>query len=212
MKSLILATFGYQSISVSDPIFIAFSLGAYLTGSVSGAILVCQLFGLADPREHGSHNPGATNVYRLGGAFPALTTLFVDALKGALPVALATALSATPMQQGAIALFAMTGHILPVFFAFRGGKGVATAMGAGLALAWPTTLVITSLWLTLAWLYRYSSIASLGAALTAPLFSLYFSPDYTESYLLISVIILIRHRTNLLRLIGGQELSLNRRS
>src|SRR5690606_38552561 len=95
---------------------------AYLLGSVSSAILVCRLFRLPDPRDRGSHNPGATNVYRLGGAFPALLTLLGDSLKGVIAVAIARALEFSPLEQGFTAMGAILGHMLPIFFRLRGGK------------------------------------------------------------------------------------------
>ena len=180
-------------------------LGAYMLGSVLMAPLVCRLFRLPDPRRQGSGNPGATNVYRLGGRWPALLTLVLDAAKGAVPVILA-GIMGLPLVWGAIvAMCAIAGHMLPVFSRFRGGKGVATALGACLVLAPLSTLVLATLWLLIFWCWRISSLASVITALAAPLVSAWLEPHTLTIFLLIATLILIRHRTNLLRLWRGSE-------
>ncbi|MCP5209571.1 MAG: glycerol-3-phosphate 1-O-acyltransferase PlsY [Hahellaceae bacterium] len=181
------------------------SLVAYLLGSICVAIPVCKLFSLPNPSESGSKNPGATNVYRLGGWLPASITLTGDALKGTLPVLLSINLDHSAIEQGLVAMFAICGHMLPIFFKFQGGKGVATTLGAGIALAWTTTLALTLIWISFFALFRVSSIASLAAAFTAPFISHLMSPDYTFIFLIISMLIVIRHRANVIKILHRQE-------
>jgi glycerol-3-phosphate acyltransferase PlsY len=181
------------------------SLVAYLLGSICIAIPVCKLFHLPDPTQSGSKNPGATNVYRLGGYYPAIITLLIDALKGTLPVMAAIQLGLPPLEQGIVGMFAICGHMLPVFFQFRGGKGVATTLGAGLAMAWPTTLALTLLWISIFALCRVSSIASLSAAVAAPFLSYLMNPDYSLIFLVISMLIIVRHRSNVISILHRRE-------
>jgi acyl phosphate:glycerol-3-phosphate acyltransferase len=192
-------------------IFSAVLVCAYLLGSVSSAILVCRIFRLPDPRQKGSHNPGATNVYRLGGALPALLTLFGDALKGVLAVILARALAFTPLEQGFAAMAAILGHMLPIFFQLRGGKGVATCLGAGLVLAWQTTLALTGIWIVIATCFRISSVASLATALSAPIIAYYLNPVYWQVFLIIGMMIIVRHHENIANLVRGKERRLGRK-
>ncbi len=178
---------------------------AYLVGSISGAMLTARLFRLPDPRSHGSKNPGATNIYRLGGTLPALITLGIDALKGALPVMAAQWLGLSVLEQSLVGLFAITGHMLPVFYGFHGGKGVATALGVGLALATTTTLWLTVLWGSLFRVTKTSSLASLVSAALAPILAWFCDPEYTLLFLLLSPVIVLRHRENIIKLIRHQE-------
>lgn len=180
-------------------------VGAYLLGSVITAPAVCRLFALPDPRLHGSGNPGATNVYRLGGAAPAIVTLILDAAKGALPVGLAHSLGVTPLWQAIVGLCAITGHMLPLFAGFHGGKGVATAFGAGLALAPATMGVLALVWLLLVWRTRISAVGSIVAALLAPIVSALLDPDSLLLFVLMTLLILVRHRDNLIRLWQHRE-------
>ncbi len=180
-------------------------LGAYLLGSVLTAPLVCRLFRLPDPRREGSGNPGATNVYRLGGRWPALLTLFLDAAKGAVPVMVAAVLGFPLAWAAVVAMCAIAGHMLPVFSRFRGGKGVATALGACLIIAPLSTLVLTTAWLLIFWRWRISSLASVITALAAPAISAWLEPHTLMIFVLIAVLILVRHRANLLRLWQGRE-------
>lgn len=183
---------------------------AYLMGSICSAILICRLFALPNPNLCGSGNPGATNVYRLGGWLPASITLLLDALKGALPVILAIQLDCTPTEQGMIGMSAICGHMLPIFFKFQGGKGVATTLGAGLILAWPTTTALTLIWVSIFSLSKVSSIASLSAAFAAPILSLILSPDDTMTFLIIAMLIVVRHRTNMINILRHQERRIRR--
>jgi len=128
---------------------ILFPLAAYLIGSVSAAIIVCRLMKLPDPRSAGSGNPGATNVLRVGGKTAAAITLAGDALKGFIPVFVASILGVTPLILGLTALAAVLGHLFPVFFQFKGGKGVATSFGAIFGIAWLAGLLTLTTWLCL---------------------------------------------------------------
>lgn len=141
---------------------------AYLCGSISSAILVCRLCGLPDPRTSGSGNPGATNVLRIGGKGAAVAVLIFDVLKGMLPVWGAYELGVSPFWLGLIAIAACLGHIWPVFFGFKGGKGVATAFGAIAPIGWDLTGVMAGTWLLTVLLSGYSSLGAIVSALIAP--------------------------------------------
>ncbi|MEC9083696.1 MAG: glycerol-3-phosphate 1-O-acyltransferase PlsY [Pseudomonadota bacterium] len=182
--------------------------GAYLAGSVLFAIPVCRLWNLPDPRALGSGNPGATNVYRAGGWQPALATLVLDAFKGWLPVWLGQSLGMSILVQAMIALCAVTGHMIPAFYRFKGGKGVATALGAGLALAPLTTAIMAGLWLGLMWRWRISAVASLVAITSGPLISALLEPETLPLFGLLTLLIVVRHRNNLIRLAQGRETGL----
>ncbi|MBS3804723.1 MAG: glycerol-3-phosphate 1-O-acyltransferase PlsY [Oleiphilaceae bacterium] len=178
---------------------------AYLGGSVLFALPVCRLWQLPDPRTRGSGNPGASNVYRVGGGTPAAIALLLDAAKGALPVWLAGHLGLPVSAQAVVALCAVTGHMAPLFLRFQGGKGVATALGTGLALAPATTLLISGVWILIFWRWRVSALASVIAALCGPLVSVLVDPDALLLFGLLAVFIVMRHRTNLVRLAQGRE-------
>ena len=183
---------------------------AYCLGSLSGAISSCRLFALKDPRTAGSNNPGATNVYRLGGAIPATLTLFIDSAKGAIPVYFAISADLPELTQGVVALAAITGHMYPLYFQFKGGKGVATTLGAGLILSPLTTFFITACWITVARKVRISSVASLTAAVTAPFAAYLLDPTYTLVYSFLSVMIIFRHKDNITGLFTGNEKRLDK--
>ena len=182
-------------------------LGGYLFGSISTAIIICKLMGLPDPRTAGSGNPGATNVARLGGKKAAALTLVGDMLKGLLPVLLAHLLQAGPVILAATALAAFLGHLYPVFFGFKGGKGVATGLGVIYGLYWPAGLLTTATWLAMAVMFRYSSLAALIAMLLAPLWFLWLWPEpaVIAAIVVLTVIIFWRHRSNISNLINGKE-------
>ena len=184
-----------------------FILLSYLLGSLSAAIIVCKLMGLPDPRSQGSGNPGTTNVLRIGGKKAAAITLLGDMLKGLVPVLLAKLFIDDPWTLAAVAFAALLGHLLPVFFKFQGGKGVATSLGVLLGLSWPAALVVLGVWLVMAAIFRISSLSALTASLAAPFAMLWFSPNIEFFWLtaLISVILLWRHRTNLKNLFEGKE-------
>ncbi len=184
-----------------------FPLIGYLCGSIASAVIVCRVMGLPDPRSDGSRNPGATNVLRLAGKKAAIATLLGDVLKGVLPVLAAHALALDEPVRALTALAAFLGHLYPVFFGFKGGKGVATAIGAIAALAWPVGVVFGIVWLMVARITRYSSAASLSGAAASPLaaFALGQPPSYGLVLAVMAVFILLRHRENIARLIEGRE-------
>ena len=182
-------------------------VAAYLLGSVSSAIVVARLMGLRDPRQVGSRNPGATNILRYGGKVAAVLTLLGDVLKGALAVLAARALTADP---GIIALsgfLAFLGHLFPVYFGFRGGKGVATAFGVWLAVSPLVGLLLAGTWLLVAALFRYSSLAALTAALAVPVYVWWRVPGtpYLVAGVAISAALIVRHRSNIRKLLAGKE-------
>ena len=188
-------------------VYALFILFSYLLGSLSAAIIVCKLMGLPDPRSQGSGNPGTTNVLRIGGKKAAVITLLGDLLKGLIPVALAKFFISEPWVLAAVAFAAILGHVLPVFFKFQGGKGVATSFGVLLGLAWPAALVVLAVWLAMAAMFRISSLSALVASLTAPFAMLWFSP-HLEFFWLTSVtalLLLWTHRSNLQNLLAGKE-------
>ncbi|MGK0673151.1 MAG: glycerol-3-phosphate 1-O-acyltransferase PlsY [Halothiobacillaceae bacterium] len=186
---------------------LALPLGAYLLGSLSTAIIVSRLLDLPDPRTIGSGNPGATNVLRTGRKGAALATLLGDMLKGLLPVALARLLEVGEITLIATALAAFLGHIYPIFFQFRGGKGVATALGVLLGLAPWLGLAALGVWLLVAVTLRYSSLAALIAAATAPVIAwgLGLSTATLIGITCMSVLLIARHRANIQRLLNGTE-------
>lgn len=180
---------------------------AYLIGSLSSAVIVCRLNGLPDPRTQGSKNPGATNVLRLAGKKYAIMVLLADMLKGLLPLLLANWLGSNPTTLGFTCLAAVMGHMYPVFFQFKGGKGVATALGAFLGLHFIMGVVIIATWLTVANFSRYSSLASIIAITFAPFYSLFVfrNMDLFFPLVLITIFVLYKHRDNISRLMVGEE-------
>ena len=198
------------------------ALAAYLLGSIAFAIVVSRALGLSDPRSFGSGNPGATNVLRSGNKLAALLTLLLDAAKGWLPVWLASAAQARGEVGAAlvplVALAVFLGHLYPVFFGFRGGKGVATAAGVLLAINPWLGLATLATWLIVALFTRYSSAAALAAAVFAPLYD-YFgwgvawpaSPARLAAVGAIALLIVWRHRGNIAKLLAGTESRIGRR-
>ncbi|TNF65313.1 MAG: glycerol-3-phosphate 1-O-acyltransferase [Gammaproteobacteria bacterium] len=179
---------------------------AYLLGSINMAILICMLFRLPSPRTIGSGNPGATNVLRLGGKLPAALTLLGDVLKGLIPVIIAKYLQLTFFEISLIGLLSIIGHIWPVFFKFKGGKGVATFIGVTFAFSWVIGICFVITWLIIALISRYSSLAALIATIEVPfiVFFLYgFKPMVVFS--IIAIIILLKHHGNIKRLLKGSE-------
>ena len=180
-------------------------LCAYLLGSLSAAILFCRLFGLPDPRSEGSRNPGATNVLRIGGKWPALVVLIFDMLKGMLPVWAGYYLGLTHFELGMVALAACLGHIFPVFFNFKGGKGVATAFGAIAPIAWGVAGSMLGTWLLVFWVSGYSSLSSVVTALLVPCYVWWFKPEFTFTVALVCCLLIYRHHINIQRLWRGEE-------
>ncbi len=185
---------------------------AYLLGSLSSAVLVCRLFGLPDPRTTGSGNPGATNVLRLGGKKAAAMTLVGDMLKGLLPTVIAQFASLPLAWVAAIGVASVVGHIFPVFFGFRGGKGVATGLGTLLGTHWVTGLLAIAIWLATCLVFRISSLAALVTFAAVPLLFILSGRTTTAIVLAImSVLLFWRHRDNIKRLMSGEEPRLGQR-
>ncbi len=180
---------------------------AYLTGSVSSAIIVCQLMGLPDPRGEGSGNPGATNVVRIGGKKAGAITLAGDALKGLIPVLIANILDVSSLLLSCVVFAAFIGHLYPVFFGFKGGKGVATSFGVALGVHIFLGLALLASWLLVYKIGRISSLSALIASLFAPLYAWLITGDLnlTITFGLITVILLWRHKSNIQKLISGTE-------
>ncbi|MEM7377640.1 MAG: glycerol-3-phosphate 1-O-acyltransferase PlsY [Pseudomonadota bacterium] len=186
---------------------IACLLLAYAVGSISSAVLVCRLLGLPDPRGEGSGNPGATNVMRIGGKGAAAATLAGDAGKGLLPTALAAGLIGTEGAVAACALGSFVGHVWPVWFQFKGGKGVATALGALFGTSLLVGVLAGATWLAVALAFRISSLAALAtfAAVPAYLYMSTGSALLTASFTVIAAVLFVRHRDNIGRLLRGEE-------
>ena len=182
-------------------------IAAYLMGSISSAIVVCRLMGLPDPRTQGSNNPGATNVLRIGGRKAAAITLLGDSLKGFVPVALCHLLDRPEQTFAVVGAAAFLGHLYPVFFGFRGGKGVATALGVQFGLGWTIGAAVAATWLFMAKVANISSLAALISMLLAPLYIwlLWPSPALIVMQVSITLLLIWRHRSNIRNLLQGSE-------
>lgn len=182
-------------------------ISAYLIGSLSTAIIVCQLMGLTDPRTVGSKNPGATNVLRIGGKKAAFFTLLGDVLKGLLPVLIAKQLGLDYEWLILVGIAAFLGHLYPLYYGFKGGKGVATAIGIYLAIHFGAGLAVVATWLLIAKGFKISSLAALIAVILSPLYFYAFTDSLNLSYglLLMALFIFWRHRSNIQNLINGSE-------
>lgn len=187
------------------PLVLLIIIGAYLLGSISSAVLISRLYRLPDPRDSGSGNPGATNVLRLGGKSAAGMVLICDVLKGMLPVWLSYLLHINPFLLGIIGIAACLGHIYPIFFHFRGGKGVATALGALAPIGWDLSGMLIGTWLLTVFITGYSSLGSLITALAAPMLTWLVKPEYTMAVSMLSCLIVLRHHDNVRRLLEGKE-------
>jgi glycerol-3-phosphate acyltransferase PlsY len=192
------------------------TVAAYLIGSLSFAVIVSSVMGLNDPRTYGSKNPGATNVLRSGSKPAAIATLLLDAIKGWLPVALVKWYGQRyGLEEGTLALVglaAFLGHLFPVFFRFVGGKGVATALGVLVGISGVLGLATVATWLLIAYFFRYSSLASLVAALFAPVYYVFGDGAAwaMDRYVMVSVVVMSalliwRHAENISRLVKGKE-------
>ena len=184
-------------------------LFAYLVGSVSSGIIVSQIFNLPDPRTIGSKNPGATNVMRSGNKKAAIFTLLGDLLKAILVLAIAEYLGFNDLIIVCVALAVLIGHIYPIFYKFQGGKGVATAIGILFALNFKLALIVASIWLLVFGIWRYSSLAAIVAAISAPIIAIFILRDqslYCIAFTLITIIILLKHQANIRKLLSGTEL------
>ena len=189
---------------------LVFVLCAYLLGSISFAVIMSRLFVLPDPRTYGSHNPGATNVLRSGNKWAAILTLLGDAAKGWLAVWVAQHFepqAGNSLLVVAVALAVFLGHLFPVFLRFKGGKGVATALGVLLALdAW-LGLAVLATWLLVALVFRLSSLAALLAAVSAPIYAMELAlpSEYVLAVVGMSLLLIWRHRGNIKNLLAGKE-------
>ncbi|RBP47072.1 glycerol-3-phosphate 1-O-acyltransferase PlsY [Arenicella xantha] len=183
---------------------------AYLMGSISSAVIVSKLFRLDDPREVGSGNPGATNVLRSGSKAAAIVTLLGDVLKGVIPVLLAQYAGVSNGMLALVAIAAFMGHLFPIFFGFKGGKGVATAIGVYAALSWQLLAIFVLVWVATAALSRYSSLAALVASAVTGLasFAVFNQPDQLQligGVFWIVAFTFQRHKENIERLKAGTE-------
>lgn len=195
----------------------------YLIGSLSFAVIVSRVMGLQDPRTFGSKNPGATNVLRSGSKAAAIVTLLLDAAKGWLPVMLVKWYGKPyGLEEGTMAmvgLAAFLGHLYPVFFRFVGGKGVATALGVLLGISWILGLATGATWLIMAYFFRYSSLASLTAALFVPVYYIfgdgvawYMNKGVLFAVSVMSLFLIYRHAENIGRLVKGTESRIGKKS
>lgn len=186
-------------------------IAAYLIGSLSFAVIVSKYYGMDDPRTYGSGNPGATNVLRSGKKKAAALTLLGDAVKGLVAVILARclqdALNLSDATIALVAIAALVGHMWPIFFNFKGGKGVATALGVLLALSPATALLCSLIWLVMAFGFKVSSLAALVATVCAPIFAFFMMPHASWAWatVFIAVLVLYRHKSNIQNLIQGKE-------
>jgi glycerol-3-phosphate acyltransferase PlsY len=182
-------------------------VAAYLLGSIAFGILVSKLFGLPDPRTVGSGNIGATNVARSGKKSAALLTLLGDVFKGWFPVWLALQSGMLMWVVSAVGLAVFFGHLYPIYYRFKGGKGVATALGVMLAISPLLALAALVTWLLVFAISRYSSLAAIAAAALAPVFAWFLLPykDYVITVLVMSIFLIWRHRSNIQKLLAGTE-------
>lgn len=180
---------------------------SYLSGSLCSAVLISRLFSLPDPRTEGSNNPGATNVLRLSGKKYAIIVLIADMLKGLLPVLIAKLCGLSMFIVGLCALSAVLGHIFPIFFNFKGGKGVATALGVLLGMHPLTGSLVLGTWLTVAFISHFSSLASMVSICMAPVYFFFLTHDILaiRPLVMIALLILYKHQGNIKRLIRHEE-------
>ena len=195
---------------VISTLHIAAIVAAYLIGSLSSAIILCKLAGLPDPRSEGSGNPGATNVLRIGGKKLAVMVLFIDVVKGVLPVAIVGMAGFNLTWVAATAFAVFLGHLYPVFFKFKGGKGVATALGGFLALSPSLGGAILLSWLVVFFISRISSLSAIIAASLAPLYSVWLINSLEARWIIfvMTTMLIIRHKSNIKRLLLGEESNL----
>lgn len=205
-----------MNLSSFDPLWlcIAGAVFGYLIGSLSFAVIVSRLFGLADPRSYGSGNPGATNVLRSGNKGAAILTLVFDALKGYVPVVLALQSGLNEAVVTLVGLGAFLGHLWPVFFKFEGGKGVATAAGVLLGYSGALGGLVLLVWISMAAIFRYSSLAALTASLAAPLIQYWLMGlnTMTGCVIVMSALLIWRHEANIRKLLAGQESKLGQKA
>lgn len=186
---------------------VIYLLFSYLIGAISFGIVMSYIFSLPDPRTIGSKNPGATNVLRTGKKLAALLTLLGDALKGALTVGLAQYFELSSLMVGLIAIATLIGHVFPIYYGFKGGKGVATAAGILLMFSWVMGLTVLGIWLGVFFIWRYSSLAAIIAGSLSPVIGFFYGIDFYEliASSVIALILILRHMENIKRLIDGTE-------
>lgn len=186
---------------------ILFAVLAYLIGSISTAIITCKLMGLEDPRTTGSHNPGATNVLRHGGKKAGIITLTGDMLKGLIPVLIVSQFQTDTLSIAIVGLSAFLGHLFPIYYGFKGGKGVATYYGVLFGMSWLVGLIAIGIWLSIAALFRISSLSALVSIFSTPFVLWYFSQsvELTSVAALMSVLVIWRHQSNIRFLLQGTE-------
>ena len=188
-------------------LIIGFALFGYLLGSVSTAIITCKIMGIADPRTVGSNNPGATNVLREGGKKAAIITLLGDMLKGLIPVLIAVMLGMSNEVIAATGFAAFLGHLFPLYYGFKGGKGVATILGVLLGTHWLLGLGTIGIWLAIAFTFRYSSLSALVAASGSPVLAWFITQSQviTVCVACMAVLLIWRHKSNIKNLLAGKE-------
>ena len=186
---------------------VIYLLFSYLIGAISFGIVISHIFSLPDPRTIGSKNPGATNVLRTGKKIAALLTLLGDSLKGALTVGLAQYFELPSLIVGFIAIATLIGHVFPIYYGFKGGKGVATAAGILFMFSWVMGLIVLTIWLGVFFIWRYSSLAAIIAASLSPVIGFFYKIDFYEliATSIIALILILRHIENIKRLIDGTE-------
>ena len=182
-------------------------LMAYFIGSLSFGIIISYFFKLSDPRTTGSRNPGATNVMRTGNKVAALLTLLGDMLKATIVITVANYMNLSEIHLVVISIAVLLGHIFPVYYKFKGGKGVATALGILLGINWMLALAVFFVWLFVFTIWRFSSLAAIVATFTAPIISYYlgFSSEILWLNIIISTIVIYRHKANITNLLNGKE-------
>ena len=189
-------------------------LFAYLVGSISSGIIISRILSLPDPRTMGSKNPGATNVMRTGNKKAAVLTLLGDLLKAIFVLFIANYLGFEGFIIICVSLAVLIGHIFPVFYKFRGGKGVATAVGILFALNFKLALVVICIWIFVFLIWRYSSLAAIFASISAPLIGFFILKDTSlncVTYIIVTTIILITHQKNIKNLLSGKELKFEKK-
>ena len=186
---------------------IIITLIAYLIGSVSFGILASKLFNIADPRTMGSKNPGATNVMRQGNKVAAIFTLLGDMLKATILLLIAKFYGVSDSLIVLIATAVMLGHVYPIYYQFKGGKGVATALGILLGISPVLALSVFIIWIIIFFIWKFSSLAAIGATLSSPIIALWIGLSNQLVFLMciLSLIILVRHKSNIKNLLNGTE-------
>jgi len=188
---------------------------AYLVGSISTGIITSRFFNLPDPRTMGSKNPGATNVMRTGNKKAAIFTLIGDLLKATFVLLIASNLGFDGYSIIFVSLAVLIGHIFPIYYKFRGGKGVATAVGILITLNFKLALIVVCIWILVFLIFRYSSLAAIVASISAPLIGIFILNDQSLNnftYVMVTSIILMTHQKNIKNLISGKELKFKKRS